>query len=92
MRVLAIFLLAIALVSLLGFISISNSNNEKFSGNSQLKTFTSAVCEESGEYKFCKDELFVNCSGTILMANETKECNGFAIDNKVVGFAVFEKG
>ena len=91
MRVLAIFLLAIALVSLLGFISISNSNNEKFSGNSQFKTFTSAVCEESGDYEVCKDELFVNCSGTISITNETKECNGFAIDNKVVGFAVFEK-
>ena len=95
MRGLVVFLLILAGLSLFSFMALSSGiNKENIEQNSkdiQFKTFTSAVCEEKSGFVYCRDELFVNCNGKISRANEIGECNGFKINNEVVGFAVFEK-
>lgn len=65
---------------------------KKSPGSLEFKTFTSAVCEEKNDLRYCKDELFIDCNGKISKAKDVTECNGFKLNNqKVTGFAVFEK-
>ena len=94
MKGMVTFLLILAGLSLFSFMAISSSTNNKNinqdSKNIQFKTFTSAVCETKTNLNYCRDELFVNCSGKISKADDVKECNGFKIGNKVTGFAVLE--
>ena len=67
--------------------------------NSRFKLFTKAVCEEKAEQIFCRDELFIKCSGKELIVTKNNienftECGGAALnlsDNEVIGDAVFEK-
>src|SRR3989338_260928 len=76
-------------------LSVHQEYNEfkKSSEGFDFKTFTSAVCDYSGDAVVCKDELFVNCDGKISKSGEFKECNGINLDNsKVSGSAVFEEG
>lgn len=86
-------MLVIVIISLFSLIAISEDNIKIKTpkNNFQFNTFTSAVCEEKDNLRYCRDELFVNCNGKILKADETKDCNGFKIENKVTGFAVFDK-
>lgn len=95
MRGLVIFLLVLVGLSLFSFIAVSlgtNKNEIKQDSKSiEFRTFTSAVCEEKNDLRYCRDELFVNCNGKISKASEIKECNGFKVDNQVNGFAVLEK-
>ena len=35
--------------------------------------------------------MFVDCNGKISKSAEIGECNGFKVEDKVTGFAVFEK-
>ena len=95
MKGLVIFLLVLVGLSLFSFMAVSLSTNKdeikQDSKSIEFKTFTSAVCEEKNNLKYCKDELFVNCNGKLSEASEIKECNGFKVDNRVSGFAVFER-
>lgn len=95
MRGLVIFLLVVAGLSLFSFIALSSAYNKADNGENpksiEFRTFTSAVCENKGEFVHCRDELFVNCNGKISKSRELEECNGFRISSKVSGFAVFEK-
>ena len=95
MKGLVIFFLIFVGLSLFGFMAvISSTNNDDIKQDSksiQFRTFTSAVCETENNLNYCRDELFVNCSGKVSKAEDTKECNGFKVDSKVTGFAVFEK-
>lgn len=70
---------------------IVESKNTHEDGLVSFSTFTSAVCENSGEFVRCKDELFVSCNGKALKADEIESCNGIGIKNEVSGFAIFEK-
>ena len=94
MRGLVSVMLILIFLSLFSFmaLSVNQEYNEfkKSSGGFEFKTFTSAVCDYSGDTVVCKDELFVSCNGKISKSGELKECNGISIDNsKVSGFAVF---
>ena len=94
MRGMVSVLLVSVFLSLFSFMALSvNSDYNDFKKSSAgfgLKTFTSAVCDYSGDFVKCEDELFVSCNGKISKSNETKECNGMKLDNsKVNGFAVF---
>ncbi len=92
MRGLVGFFLVIAVLALLSFMALSFSNRNEIAENNhtiQFKTFTSAVCEEINGIYHCRDRLFVNCNGKIYSSDEIKECNGFEIDNKISGSAVF---
>src|SRR3989338_6261515 len=93
MRGLVIVLSILAGLSLFSLIAVSSANGKIDSGGSpkkiQFETFTSAVCENKNGMVHCRDEFFVNCDGKISQPSETAECNGFRIDNKVAGFAVF---
>ena len=95
MKGLVIFLLVLVGLSLFSFMAVSLSTNKdeikQDSKSIEFKTFTSAVCEEKNNLKYCKDELFVNCNGKLSKASEIKECNEFKVDNQVTGFAVLEK-
>ena len=99
MRGLVIFLLVLVGLASFGFVaaSISNSNNKKIENKEepkimQFSTFTSAVCESSGDFINCKDEIFFNCNGIISKAVDAAECNGFKVDApKATGAAVFDK-
>ena len=76
-------------------LSVNQEYNEfkKSSEGFEFKTFTSAVCDYSGDNVVCRDEIFVNCNGRISKSGELKECNGIRLDNpKVSGFAVFGEG
>lgn len=67
----------------------ASQNNDK---NFQFSTFTSAVCENKSELVYCRDEVFVNCSGNISRAIDVVECNGVKVDiPEIVGFAVFDE-
>ena len=95
MRGSVIFLLVLVGLSLFSFMAVSSGTNKdevkQDSKSIQFKTFTSAVCEEKNDLRYCMDVLFVNCNGKISKASEVQDCNGFRIDNKVTGFAVFER-
>ena len=99
MRGLVIFLLALVFIASFSF-GYGNINNNTKNKDSKTKflstdfsTFTSAVCENKNDFTYCRDEVFVNCSGKISKATDVIECNGLKIDApKVNGFAVFEKG
>ena len=88
MRGLVIVLSIIIFVSSCSSINSKTVYSNKTGNDSKFKTFTMAVCENKNDLMYCKDELFVNCSGKISKANDIKECNGFKIENKVTGFAV----
>lgn len=78
------FILIVAIIALAlignqeiptGYAIKENTGIEK----TDLKVFTKAVCEEKLEHVFCKDELFVKCSGKELIVkkdnlNEFTEC------------------
>lgn len=57
----------------------------------EFSTFTSALCKKKGSFNYCRDELFVSCNGNILRAIAGHDCNGFKIENKVAGSAVFDE-
>ena len=92
-----IFMVVVAVFAV-SFSFVSASKNEdkirhKGSNSFEFSTFTSAVCEENDSLVYCKDEVFVNCNGTISKADKIAECNGMSFDvNGATGFAVFEKG
>jgi hypothetical protein len=94
MRGLVIFLLVLAGLSLFSFMAVNSGTNKdeikQDSRSIQFKTFTSAVCEEKNDLRYCRDVLFVNCNGKISKASEVQDCNGFKPDDRVTGFAVFE--
>ena len=94
MRGMVSVLLVSVFLSLFSFMALSvNSDYNDFKKPSavfELKTFTSAVCEDRNDLVYCKDELFVNCNGKMSKSGEIKECNGINLDNfKASGFAVF---
>jgi len=95
MRGMVIFLLVLAGLSLFSFMAVSSGTNKneikQDSKSIEFKTFTSAVCEEKNNLRYCRDVLFVNCNGETSKASEIKDCNGFKVDNRVSGFAVLEK-
>jgi len=95
MRGSVIFLLVLVGLSLFSFMAVSSGTNKdevkQDSKSIQFKTFTSAVCEEKNDLRYCMDVLFVNCNGKLSKASEIKECNEFKVDNQVTGFAVLEK-
>ncbi|MBI2655483.1 hypothetical protein HYX06_03610 [Candidatus Woesearchaeota archaeon] len=97
MRGLVSVMLVMVSLSLFSFMALSvNKEYDEFKESSavfEFNTFTSAVCDYSGNDVTCKDELFVNCNGKISKAGEIAECNGIILDRfKVTGSAVFEKG
>ena len=102
-----IFLLITAIIASVSLIALNiadNANAEKAktaeikeepkeTENSNFSTFTSAVCEEKEDLVHCKDEVFVDCNGTVSKAGDVAECNGTKLAvPKATGFAVFEKG
>ena len=93
MKGLVIILLVLIGISLFSFMAVSSGTDKNEINQDpkriQFRTFTSAVCEEKNDLRYCRDVLFVNCDGKLSEASEIKECNGFKIDNKVTGFAVF---
>ena len=97
MRGLVILLIVLFVIASFSFVaaSMSNSNNEKIKNNDQNKiiefsTFTSAVCESKEEAVHCKDEVFVNCNGSISKVIDVAECEGLKINvPKATGTAVF---
>ena len=96
MRGLVSVMLIMVFLSLFSFMALSvNKEYDDFKESSagfEFRTFTSAVCDYSGDDVKCKDELFVNCNGKISKSSEIEECNGINIDNfKATGFAVFGK-
>ena len=95
MKGLVIFLLVLVGLSLFSFMAVSSGTNKdeikQDSKRIEFKTFTSAVCEEKNDLRYCRDVLFVNCNGKLSKASEIKECNEFKVDNQVTGFAVLEK-
>ncbi len=94
MRGLAAILFVIIGISF-GVFVLDNHINAKTGNeikNFEFSTFTSAVCESKDDLVYCRDELFVNCSGRVSKANGSAECNGIKLDSpKVTGFAVFEE-
>lgn len=94
MRGLVVILLMLAVIASFSFIAYSSDSGKSAENPKQLEfsTFTSAVCENKGNFVHCRDELFVNCDGKIAKANELSECNGIKVETpKILGFAVFEK-
>ncbi len=93
MKRLVLVLLVLIALSLFSFMVVCFRNEYKSAKSSglQLKIFTSAVCDTSGDFVNCKDGLFVNCNGKISKSDEIEECNGFKLDDKVTGLSVFEK-
>ena len=88
----SIFILFIVVVIFLfsfkAFPAGNSKNQAKAPSSFEFKTFTSAVCESKTDVIQCRDELFVNCSGKILKADEFTDCNGIKIENqKVTGAA-----
>ena len=99
MKWLVRFLLALVLVSSLSFVGIAlviNPMKAQYNYDNghqilEFSTFTSAVCEIKETRTFCKDELFVNCNGSISTADKIKDCNGIRVDVPILmGAAVFD--
>ena len=100
MRGLVVFLAIVVIIASFSFVAanindISDKKIEKKDENKafEFSTFTSAVCENKADVVHCKDEVFVNCNGTISKAIDVAECNGIKIDMpKATGAATFGKG
>ena len=96
MRGLIIFLIILGVVASVSC-AAANISNVNFKAKEQAKdlqfsTFTSAVCEKGKEVVHCKDEVFVNCNGSISKAIDVTECEGIKVDvPKALGFATFGK-
>ena len=94
-----VLVLATIVFSILIAAKISNTGKEaqnvaKADEKKQLsfKTYTSAVCEQKGEFTVCKDEFFVNCNGTVFKAKDAAQCEGMKIGApEAMGFAVLDK-
>lgn len=96
MRGLVLFLIILVIIGSLSFVAVSMNNNAKIHApkyeflSYEFSTFTSAVCENKADVVHCKDEVFVNCNGSISKATDVAECEGIKIDvPKATGFAVF---
>ena len=92
MRGLVVFS-ALAMIIALSFTAVALSKGNKQAGPFEpvkFSTFTSAVCENKADIVHCKDEVFVNCNGSISKAADVAECDGIKIDvPKATGSAVF---
>ena len=99
MRGLVIVLAMLVLIASFSFVGVnlySVSNKETKTSeparNFEFSTFTSAVCENAQDVVKCKDEVFVNCDGSISKLVDVAECNGLKLDiPKATGSAVFGK-
>ena len=100
MRGLVIFLVISVIIASFSFIvaNANSLNNKKIETKNENKafefsTFTSAVCENKADVVHCKDEVFVNCNGTVSKAVDVAECNGIKIETpKATGLATFGNG
>ncbi|MEK6943741.1 MAG: hypothetical protein AABX00_06795 [Nanoarchaeota archaeon] len=87
--IIAIFSFSFAAVKMNSILDDKNTDKKS---PVEFSTFTSAVCNNDGNFVNCKDEMFVQCNGKVSKADEIKDCNGFSLDsNKITGLAVFEK-
>lgn len=76
-----------------GIGNIAPAEEKESAAMLEFSTFTSAVCENSEDAVYCKDEVFVNCNGEVSKAEGVAKCNGAVLGiPKALGFAVFEKG
>ena len=91
MKGMVLFFLVVIGMLAMSFIAISLGSNNLID-TLEFSTFTSALCEKKDSLNYCRDELLVNCNGKILKAISGKDCNGFRIEDKVTGFAVFDEG
>ena len=100
MKYLAPVMLLVVVIVLISFAAVKLSAKEALAEKkiiapkqlSKINTFTSAVCETSGDFTYCRDEFFVNCNGTVVKVNDSLDCSGVKVDApKALGFAVFEK-
>ena len=91
-----VFVVIIIVSSSFIYPNIDNKDNQNVENKKQNKilefsVFTSAVCENKADVVHCKDEVFVNCNGSISKATDYfTECNGIKFDvPKATGSAVF---
>jgi len=71
----SIFLVGAVLFLALPKITSFISSEENNSNNTKVATF--AVCEEKGEYTYCKDKVFASCNKTLIEINDSYfYCNG----------------
>src|SRR3989344_6850068 len=97
MRGLVLFIVLVVIIVSFSFVaaSINHIEDKKIEKKDENKafefsTFTSAVCENKADIVHCKDEVFVNCNGSISKAADVAECDGIKIDvPKATGSAVF---
>jgi hypothetical protein len=73
--ILSVFLVGAVLFLALPTITSFISSEENGSNNAKIATF--AVCEQIGNYTYCKDKVFASCNKTLIEINDSYfYCNG----------------
>ena len=84
-QVLIIFLVA---GSLLILPRMTGFASKEINQSNEPKTATFAVCEQKGEYSYCKDKIFASCNKEAIEINDSYfYCNGkrYEINNTPLG-------